>query len=111
MPFAGSLVFEKVSAPPSGSVAARRPLRLESSETAKLSVPKAGVLAFPRYTGAEGAQAFATRLVEEAGVMVIPSVAYGSALNAVSEDFLRIGFGRENLDDALGEMGKWLDKQ
>ena len=76
-----------------------------------LSVPKAGVLAFPRYTGAEGAQAFATRLVEEAGVMVIPSVAYGSALNAVSEDFLRIGFGRENLDDALGEMGKWLDKQ
>ncbi|MBU9826581.1 aminotransferase class I/II-fold pyridoxal phosphate-dependent enzyme [Rahnella perminowiae] len=77
----------------------------------QLSLPKAGVLTFVRYTGAEGAEAFATQLVQQAGVMVIPSVAYGSALNAVSEDFLRIGFGRENLDEALGEMGKWLDKQ
>ncbi|UJD90811.1 pyridoxal phosphate-dependent aminotransferase [Rahnella aquatilis] len=77
----------------------------------QLSLPKAGVLTFVRYTGAEGAEAFATQLVQQAGVMVIPSVVYGSALNAVSEDFLRIGFGRENLDEALGEMGKWLDKQ
>lgn len=76
----------------------------------RLSVPKAGVLAFPRYTGAEGAEAFATQLVEEAGVMVIPSVAYASELNTVPEDFLRIGFGRENLDQALAEMGRWLDK-
>ena len=76
-----------------------------------LAVPKAGVLAFPRYTGPEGAEVFATRLVEEAGVMVIPSVTYASELNPVSEDFLRIGFGRANLDQALAEMGKWLDKQ
>ena len=76
-----------------------------------LSVPKAGVLAFPRYTGVQGAEAFATQLAEETGVMVIPSVAYGSALSPVSDEFLRIGFGRENLDEALGEMGKWMDKQ
>ncbi|NMC23509.1 MAG: aminotransferase class I/II-fold pyridoxal phosphate-dependent enzyme [Serratia sp.] len=76
-----------------------------------LAVPKAGVLAFPRYTGPEGAEVFATRLVEEAGVMVIPSVTYASELNPVSEDFLRIGFGRANLDQALAEMGKWLEKQ
>lgn len=77
----------------------------------QLSVPKAGVLAFPRYTGVEGAEAFATQLVEEAGVMVIPSVAYASELTPVSPDFLRMGFGRENLEQALAEMGKWLDKR
>ena len=43
--------------------------------------------------------------------MVIPSVTYASELNPVSEDFLRIGFGRANLDQALVEMVKWLDKQ
>lgn len=77
----------------------------------RLSVPKGGVLAFPRFTGEQGAEAFATQLVEEAGVMVIPSLAYASELNRVSEDFLRIGFGRENLDEALGETGRWLDKR
>jgi len=77
----------------------------------RLSMPKAGVLAFPRYLGTEGAESFATTLVEETGVMVIPSVTYASELTPVSEDFLRIGFGRENLEQALAEMGKWLDKQ
>jgi len=77
----------------------------------QLSLPKAGVLAFVRYTGAEGAQAFATQLVEQAGVMVIPSVAYASELTAVPEDFLRIGFGRANLEQALTEMGAWLDQR
>lgn len=76
-----------------------------------LTPPKAGVLAFVRYQGPEGAEKFATRLVEESGVMTIPSVTYASALTAVSEDFLRIGFGRANLSEALAAWGQWLDKQ
>src|SRR5471032_650667 len=77
----------------------------------ELTVPKAGVLAFVRYKGPEGAEPFATRLVEETGVMTIPSVTYASELTAVSEDFLRIGFGRANLSKALEVWGDWLDKQ
>ncbi|MGV8924284.1 MAG: aminotransferase class I/II-fold pyridoxal phosphate-dependent enzyme [Ewingella sp.] len=75
----------------------------------ELTQPKAGVLAFVRYKGAEGAEAFATRLVEGSGVMVIPSVVYASALTTVSEDFLRIGFGRANLGEALEVLGSWLE--
>ncbi|GAB2950638.1 aminotransferase class I/II-fold pyridoxal phosphate-dependent enzyme [Hafnia psychrotolerans] len=71
--------------------------------------PKAGVLAFVRYKGAEGAEAFATRLVEGSGVMVIPSVVYASMLTPVSEDFLRIGFGRANLGEALEALEAWLE--
>jgi aspartate/methionine/tyrosine aminotransferase len=77
----------------------------------ELAPPKAGVLAFVRYKGPEGAEQFATRLVEETGVMTIPSVTYASELTAVSEDFLRIGFGRANLSKALEVWGEWLDKQ
>lgn len=77
----------------------------------ELTPPKAGVLAFVRYKGPEGAEKFATRLVEETGVMVIPSVTYASELTAVSQDFLRIGFGRANLSEALEVWGKWQDKQ
>lgn len=75
-----------------------------------LASPKAGVLAFVRYTGPEGAEKFATRLVEETGVMVIPSVTYRSELTPISENFLRIGFGRANLPEALDVWGRWLDK-
>lgn len=80
-------------------------------QTFELTVPKAGVLAFVRYKGAEGAEAFATRLVEETGVMVIPSVTYASELTPVSEDFLRIGFGRANLEEALDVFARWLDER
>ena len=76
----------------------------------ELTLPKAGVLAFVRYKGPEGAEKFATRLVEETGVMVIPSVTYASELTAVPEDFLRIGFGRANVAEALTVWGEWLDR-
>src|SRR5471032_629069 len=80
-------------------------------QTFELTLPKAGVLAFARYKGTEGAETFATRLVEEMGVMVIPSVTYASELTPVSEDFLRIGFGRANLEEALGVFDRWLDQR
>src|SRR5471030_868040 len=80
-------------------------------QTFELTLPKAGVLAFVHYKGAQGAEAFATQLVEETGVMVIPSVTYASELTPVSEDFLRIGFGRANLEEALDVFGRWLDER
>jgi hypothetical protein len=43
--------------------------------------------------------------------MVIPSVTYASELTPVAEDFLRIGFGRANLEEALGVFGRWLDQR
>ena len=73
--------------------------------------PRAGVLAFPRYKGREGAEAFAARLVEETGILVVPSTVYRSTLAEVPGDRLRIGFGRRTLDAAAGRLGDWLSGQ
>jgi len=73
--------------------------------------PSAGLLAFPRYKGAEGAEAFAARLVTETGVLLVPSSAYRSELNPVPVDYLRIGFGRAHTQDGLAALDQWLARQ
>lgn len=73
--------------------------------------PQAGVLAFPRYRGREGAEAFAARLVQETGILVVPSTVYRSALADVPGDHLRIGFGRRSLDEALDRLRAWLSDE
>ncbi|KAA9000621.1 aminotransferase class I/II-fold pyridoxal phosphate-dependent enzyme [Affinibrenneria salicis] len=73
--------------------------------------PAAGVLAFPRYLGPDGADAFAARLLGETGVLVIPSTIYHSALTPVAPDHLRIGFGRQDLEQPLAVLDRWLAAQ
>jgi aspartate/methionine/tyrosine aminotransferase len=63
--------------------------------------PAAGCIAFPRYLGGEGVDAFADDLVERAGVLLLPARVYRSALGPVPEDRFRIGFGRADLPEAL----------
>jgi len=58
-------------------------------------------VAYPRYRGADGVEAFARSLVEEAGVLVLPSSIYRSDLNETAPDRFRIGFGRSGLGDGL----------
>ncbi len=66
--------------------------------------PDGSCMAFPRYRGAEGVEAFARSLVEEAGVLLLPSTIYSSELGPTPTDRFRLGFGRSGLDEGLAAM-------
>ncbi|HEY2658125.1 MAG TPA: aminotransferase class I/II-fold pyridoxal phosphate-dependent enzyme [Caulobacteraceae bacterium] len=63
--------------------------------------PDGGCVGYPRYLGADGVEAFAAQLVEQAGVLVLPSGIYRSELGPTPPDRFRIGFGRANLEEGL----------
>ena len=63
--------------------------------------PDGGCVGYPRYLGPGGVEAFATTLLEEAGVLVLPSSIFPSELGPTPRDRFRIGFGRAGLDDGL----------
>lgn len=70
--------------------------------------PEGSCMAFPRYKGADGVEAFARALVEESGVLLLPSTIYSSALGATPKDRFRLGFGRANLDEGLAALDAHL---
>ncbi|RKF16194.1 pyridoxal phosphate-dependent aminotransferase [Roseovarius spongiae] len=72
--------------------------------------PDGSCMGYPRYLGAEGVDAFARRLVEEAGVLVLPSTIYSSDLGETPEDRFRIGFGRRRLDAGLAAMEAFVGR-
>lgn len=63
--------------------------------------PDGSCMAYPRYKGAEGVEAFARALVEQSGVLVLPSSIYASDLGPVPQDRFRIGLGRHGLAEGL----------
>jgi aspartate/methionine/tyrosine aminotransferase len=63
--------------------------------------PRAGTTGFPRYRPG-GTQAFCADLAERAGVLLLPSVAFDAG-----DDRFRIGYGRLNLPEALGELERY----
>ena len=65
-------------------------------------------MAFPRYLGADGVELFTQRLVEEAGVLLLPGSIYASSLTATPTDRFRIGFGRTGVDEGLAAMDDYL---
>ncbi|SEK78812.1 Aspartate/methionine/tyrosine aminotransferase [Roseovarius nanhaiticus] len=73
--------------------------------------PDGSCMGYPRYLGAEGVQAFAQALVEEAGVLVLPATIYRSELGETPQDRFRIGFGRAGLDDGLAAFDEWLARR
>lgn len=66
--------------------------------------PEGGCVAFPRYLGSDGVEAFAKSLVEDAGVLLLPASIYTSDLNPTPDNRFRIGFGRSNLSEGLAAM-------
>ncbi len=68
------------------------------------SRPDGSCMGYPRYKGPEGVEEFARRLVEEAGVLVLPSTIYRSELGDTPTDRFRIGFGRTGLDAGLAAL-------
>jgi aspartate/methionine/tyrosine aminotransferase len=70
--------------------------------------PDGSCVAFIRYKGEEGVEAFTTKLVEESGVLFLPSSIYRSELGPVPANHFRIGFGRHGMAEGLAAMRSWL---
>ena len=72
--------------------------------------PDGSCIAFVRYLGADGVERFTERLVEESGVLLLPSSIYRSELGTVPKDYFRIGFGRTGMEGGLAAFRGWLGR-
>jgi aspartate/methionine/tyrosine aminotransferase len=73
-------------------------------------LPDGGCIGYPRYTGRDGVERFAQRLVEESGVLLLPASVYRSELGATPADRFRIGYGRDNMEAGLAALRRHLRK-
>jgi aspartate/methionine/tyrosine aminotransferase len=71
--------------------------------------PDGGCVGFIRYKGTEGVEEFTRRLVEECGVLFLPSSLYRSELGPVPENCLRVGFGRKQVAAGLTALREWFE--
>jgi aspartate/methionine/tyrosine aminotransferase len=71
--------------------------------------PDGGCVGFIRYKGVEGVEEFTRRLVEESGVLFLPSSIYRSELGPVPENCLRVGFGRSHVPQGLAVLRNWFE--
>jgi aspartate/methionine/tyrosine aminotransferase len=70
--------------------------------------PDGGCIAFIRYKGKEGVEEFTRKLVEESGVLLLPSSIYQTELATVPANCFRIGFGRSHVPKGIEVMRDWL---
>ncbi|EWM12277.1 aminotransferase class I/II-fold pyridoxal phosphate-dependent enzyme [Kutzneria sp. 744] len=73
--------------------------------------PQGGCVCFPRYLGADGAEAMCAELVQDVGVLLLPSSIYRSDLTATPTDRFRVGVGRTGPEEALERWGDWLARR
>jgi len=66
--------------------------------------PKAGTIGFPKLKGELKALDFCQKVVKEANVMLLPSTVYD-----FDDKHFRLGFGRENMPEALEKLENYLD--
>ncbi|HET9095276.1 MAG TPA: pyridoxal phosphate-dependent aminotransferase [Candidatus Baltobacteraceae bacterium] len=72
--------------------------------------PDGGCVAYPRYLGKDGVEHFCSRLVDEAGVLLLPGSLYRSDLAPTPPDRFRIGYGRLGIDDALAAFDGFMTR-
>jgi aspartate/methionine/tyrosine aminotransferase len=70
--------------------------------------PQGGCVCFPRLLTGEPTSAFCRRLVETAGVVLLPADIYHSHLTDVPTDRFRIGVGRRDPEPALAAFDRFL---
>ncbi|MGO4621891.1 aminotransferase class I/II-fold pyridoxal phosphate-dependent enzyme [Ensifer sp. 2TAB8] len=70
--------------------------------------PDGGCVGFARYLGADGVETHCRRLVEEAGVLLLPSSLFVSDLLPVATDRFRVGFGRKDIEIGLDAWRRHL---
>jgi len=73
--------------------------------------PDGGCVAFPRFLGTGGVEAFCRDLIEEEGVLLLPATLYRSELIEAPADRFRIGFGRRGIDEGLAAMDRFLARR
>jgi aspartate/methionine/tyrosine aminotransferase len=66
--------------------------------------PRGGSIGFPRLLDEEPVDAFAARLVEAEGVLLLPGSQFG-----FSGNHFRIGFGRDDLPAAVAGLERFLE--
>ncbi len=66
--------------------------------------PDGSCMAFPRYKGADGVEAFCRSLVQDSGVLFLPSIIYRSELGETPVDRFRLGYGRRGLDEGIAAL-------
>jgi len=66
--------------------------------------PDGSCMGFPRYLGSEGVEEFCRSLVEDAGVLLLPSTLYRSEVGPDIVDRFRVGYGCRGLDEGLATM-------
>ena len=71
----------------------------------KWNAPVAGSIAFPSFLGKGGSHRLATDLVEQKGVLIIPSRYFN-----YGDQHFRIGIGRKNLPECLSRMSDYLEE-
>ncbi|THB79973.1 MAG: aminotransferase class I/II-fold pyridoxal phosphate-dependent enzyme [Desulfobacteraceae bacterium] len=74
------------------------------------SRPDGGCIAFPRYLGKDGVENFCQKLVNDHGVLLLPSSIYRSELMDTPADRFRIGFGRRGITDGLDAIREFLNQ-
>ena len=72
--------------------------------------PDGACMGFPRYKGAEGVEKFCADLVEQSGVLFLPSTIYASDLTDTPSNRFRLGFGRKGLDEGLAALEAHINK-
>jgi aspartate/methionine/tyrosine aminotransferase len=65
--------------------------------------PKAGTIGFPRFKGEINSSDFCQRLIQAANIMLLPSTEYD-----FDDRHFRIGFGRENMPEALAKLSEYV---
>ena len=72
--------------------------------------PDGSCMAFPRYKGSDGVEKFTRSLVEESGVLLLPSTIYRSELGPTPVDRFRLGYGRRGLDEGIAAFDAHLER-
>lgn len=73
--------------------------------------PDGSCVAFPRYLGENGVEAFCREAVEQCGVLFLPASVFASALAEVPNDRFRIGLGHKSFPDGLGALSEHLSER
>jgi aspartate/methionine/tyrosine aminotransferase len=70
--------------------------------------PQGGCVCFPRLTTGELTRTFCRRLVEAAGVILLPADVFASSLGEVPGDRFRLGAGRRDPEPALEALARFM---
>ncbi|HXV57156.1 MAG TPA: pyridoxal phosphate-dependent aminotransferase, partial [Gaiellaceae bacterium] len=73
--------------------------------------PAGGCVCYPRYLGEEGVESFCGRLLDEAGIVLLPASIFASTAAEGPADRFRVGLGRRGPEPALAAFAEFLRRR